>query len=180
MSKKDRSEPSAGVHAKGIVAATVWSLLLAATTGCGDRQETTATPLSQKIWEAHYIEGQRIGHGSTEIKPVIEDGRELTRISSTTEMSVQRFGVLISQRIDLVSDTTPDGGLVRFESRVFENSEVTMETKGRLVDDKLQIETTTLGKQEKTSIPWQRGGSDQSRPASGSFDGGRGRSRAAA
>jgi transglutaminase-like putative cysteine protease len=102
-------------------------------------------------WQAHYIGEAKVGYGRTTITSQ-DDG--LLRIDSEEEMTLDRGGVTVTTRVEIVSVEKPGGGLVRFESRANLGPTAT-ESRGEVSGGKLQIETTVQGTKVAGEIPWK-------------------------
>jgi Transglutaminase-like superfamily len=110
--------------------------------------------LVEETWDAYSMQGIRIGYAHTTIIRVVEDGRELIRTESRIHTSMQRSGQSITQDMTLVSWDKPEGGLVRFESRMAAGpGEIA--SIGAVREGALGIDTTTLGRTQSQKIPWQ-------------------------
>jgi hypothetical protein len=100
------------------------------------------------------MQGSRVGHAHTTITQVVEDGQALVRTQNQATTTMKRGGQTITQDITLTCWDTPDGKLVRFESRMSAGPGE-MVASGRVAKDLLNIEVTTLGKSQSQAIPWQ-------------------------
>ena len=67
---------------------------------------------------------------------------------------MKRSGQTITQDMTLTSWDTPDGGLVRFESRMSAGPGEIVSV-GAVREGTLGIDTTTLGRTQSQKIPWQ-------------------------
>jgi len=109
--------------------------------------------LVEEIWDAYSIQGTRVGYAHTTVAMVEEWGKTLRRTRGATRTTLKRAGQTIVQDMVLTSWETPSGELVRCESRMRMGS-ADMVSQGRIEGQKLIIETTTLGKTQTQSIPW--------------------------
>lgn len=127
----------------------IWALVALALPGCD-------TPLatSYEVFEILEIEGQRIGHSVTRSGTKMVDGEALREISSTTEMAIPRFGVLVAQKIELTSLETASGQLLKFETKVFEGDRVALRTEGDVKGKQLVVTTTTRGNTSTARLAW--------------------------
>jgi hypothetical protein len=71
-------------------------------------------------------------------------------------LEMERFGQSVQQQIWLACWQTPEGELLRFESRVTAGREATI-AKGSVAGEKLTIVTTTPGKTETATVAWKPG-----------------------
>ena len=115
--------------------------------------------LVEETWDAYSMcdpatgKTARIGHAHTTIQKVTENGQPLLQTTSVVRTSMQRSGEDISQDMTLTSWDTPEGRLVRFESRMSGAGGETTSV-GVVKDGKLGIDTTTLGRTQSHQIPW--------------------------
>jgi len=130
--------------------------------GTGDPPKEAAAPaanagerhLVEETWDAYSMQGIRIGYAHTTIIRVVEGGRELVRTESRIHTSMQRSGQTITQEMTLTSWDKPEGGLVRFASRLSAGpGEIA--SAGAVREGMLGIDTTTLGRTQSQKIPWQ-------------------------
>lgn len=137
-------------------------LLLAGFAGCstdpsdtavpGNSADTAAKP-DRDLWYVIYILGAKVGYQHTEIWHTTRDGREATRTDVLTHMVVRRGSNPVKMDIRLSELTAADGGLLEFQSEVLQGGN-SIASRGQVVGDRLQIETTTQGKALTSSIPW--------------------------
>jgi hypothetical protein len=112
---------------------------------------------TEETWDAYSMQGVRVGYGHTVVSRVVAEGRDLVRTSSRIHTEMQRSGQPITQNMTLVSWDTPDGKLVRFESRMSDGkSEIA--SVGAVAGGQLGIDTTILGRTQSQKIPWQADG----------------------
>jgi hypothetical protein len=119
--------------------------------------------LVEESWDAYSMrdasggQSARIGHAHTTIHKVSENGQPLLRTTSVVHTAMQRSGQDISQDMTMISWDTPEGQLVRFETRVSgAGSEIV--SVGAVKEGKLGIDTTTLGRTQSQAIPWPADG----------------------
>src|SRR5436190_15985300 len=122
--------------------------------------ERESGQVTEETWEAYSMQDSvsgravRVGYAHTTIASVVEDGRDLIRTRSLIHTSMQRSGQTIIQEMTLTSWDTPDGGLVRFESRMSAGPGEIVSV-GAVRGGQLGIDTTTLGRTQSQKIPWQ-------------------------
>jgi hypothetical protein len=117
----------------------------------------TAEPagdLIEETWDAYSMQGVRVGYAHTTSHKVIENSQSLIRTKSEIHLNFQRLGNPITQDMTLASWDTPDGKLVRFESRMT-TGDADSVTVGAVRGHELHIETTTLGRTHSQKIPWR-------------------------
>jgi hypothetical protein len=110
----------------------------------------------EETWDAYSLHGNRVGYAHTTVAKVVEGGKLLHRTRSATRTSFQRAGQSIVQDMLATSWETPEGEVVRFESRMKMGPQDMVST-GRVADGKMTIETTTVGKTQKHAIDWPAG-----------------------
>jgi len=110
-------------------------------------------PPDRETWEILSIQGTRVGYVHATYRNVTESGRKLVRIEVVTHLAVKRFGELSEQNTRHTGTETPDGKLIEYTAEIQQGT-IPMRTSGRVVGDKLVIETTTLGKSISKTIPW--------------------------
>jgi hypothetical protein len=120
--------------------------------------QTTAEPQTdaaaeREVWEITYILGSRVGYSQTTVKEVIHSGRKAVRIEAVDHLDVKRSGERIQPGSRVASIETPEGRLLQFESEM-QPGPAPMRTAGRVVGDRLEMETSTQGKKITSSIPW--------------------------
>jgi hypothetical protein len=125
-----------------------------------DSSSSSAEQLIEETWDAYSMQDvasgrrMRIGYSHTNVARVREDGRELIRTESQIHTSMQRSGQTIKQDMTLTSWDKPEGGLVRFESRMSAGPGEIVSV-GAVREGLLGIDTTTVGRTESKKIPWQ-------------------------
>jgi hypothetical protein len=120
-------------------------------------EETTGSTKparAEEIWEVYFMQGSRIGHAQTTIENVTEAGQALVHTRNKALTTMKRGGQTIEQEMTLASWDTPEGALVKFETRMTAGNSDTV-TAGRVAGDMLHIEVMTLGKTQTQSIPWK-------------------------
>ncbi len=105
-----------------------------------------------ELWDAIYLRGKKVGYGHTKITFVEEAGRRLRRIEYECQLAINRFSDSSTPALRFVSVETPEGRLVRYESTTQLSAKPT-KAEGRVADAKLQIEKTTVGKTERSTLP---------------------------
>jgi hypothetical protein len=110
--------------------------------------------LVEEIWDTFSMQGTRVGYARTTLANVVENGQPLIRTSNFTLTVMKRAGQTIEQEMTLTSWDTPDGRLVRFESRISSGPGEVVAT-GAVRDNQLGIDITTLGRTQSQKIPWQ-------------------------
>ena len=100
------------------------------------------------------MQGIRVGYAQTTIAEVDEAGQKLIHTRNKAVTKMKRAGQTIEQEMTLASWDTPEGQLVRFETRMSAGP-ADMVATGRVAGDMLNIEVMTLGKTQSQAIPWK-------------------------
>jgi Transglutaminase-like superfamily len=108
---------------------------------------------ARQLWEALYLQGAKIGHGHTTIRPVTRDGRRLVEIGTKSHLVITRFGERTEQ--DVLAETleTPEGEVVEFKTEVAFGPSPTIVT-GRALGDEMEITVDTQGRHDTSRIRW--------------------------
>lgn len=120
----------------------------------GPEAEAEKNKLIEETWDAYSIQGAGVGYAHTTIASVTEARQELIRTRSQIHTSMKRSGQTVAQDMTLTSWDTPDGRLVRFESRMSAGPGEIVSV-GAVSEGTLGIDTTTLGRTQSQRIPWQ-------------------------
>jgi hypothetical protein len=104
------------------------------------RESASKETAPEEVWEAFYIDGQKIGHGWTRSESAIESGREVVKIDSGVELAMQRFGEDSTQRVLLESLETKEGKLLSFRSEVSSGEGQALVATGKTRGDRIVIE----------------------------------------
>lgn len=133
----------------------VAALLLVA--GC--QRSEPASDLKE-YWDAYYLDDSKVGYAHTTYAKTTERGEPLLSITSDSEMTLLRFGQSVKQQLQFSSLEKPDGELIRFDSKMFSNVSgapaVSIATEGRVENDQLVLQVSTLGKTQTERIPWNK------------------------
>jgi transglutaminase-like putative cysteine protease len=118
------------------------------------RPETGESALpAGESWTVHYIQDVKVGHGRMNVSP---QDSGLVRIESEEEITLDRGGTTVTQRVSMVSVEKPGGELVRFESRMNMGPMATVSRGEVTAGGTLHIETETAGKTVPHTLPWRR------------------------
>lgn len=112
-----------------------------------------ASPADREYWDVLYLRGARVGYARTSIRRMVRSGRELVRVEGLNHLAVKRFGDQTTQEIRFSSVETPEGAVIEIDTEI-DQAATPMRTTGKVVDDRMVLETTTQGKKVTTSIPW--------------------------
>jgi transglutaminase superfamily protein len=128
--------------------------------------ESTGNPLSstqnsaqghpRETWDALYLAGVKVGYCRTRLSEIVEDDQKLTRIDSTSSLTVNRAAQRTEHTIVSTSVETPTGQLMRFHTRLQSGSTPT-DFSGYVDGNELVVETETSGKATTSRQPWPAG-----------------------
>lgn len=113
-----------------------------------------ASAAQSETWDSLYLNNDKAGYVHTTVTPREEDGKRLIEVTTETELSMKRFGQGLQMSMTMTSFETPDGDLVRFDTRV-ENS--VGAARGWVEGDQLIVETQSplgKGKAVRQSLDW--------------------------
>jgi transglutaminase-like putative cysteine protease len=117
------------------------------------RGTESAGKIEEESWEVFLMEGEKIGHSHTTIRQLEEPTGTLREIVSDSRTALKRFGQTVESNVKISSWEKLDGTIVRFASTM-SNPPVEMMTQGKLENQLLRIEQTTLGKTQTTAMTW--------------------------
>jgi hypothetical protein len=111
----------------------------------------------QEMWDAISMQGTRVGYMQSTITHVQESGRELVRSSSFVRVVLAREGQTSEQTMSFTSWDTPEGELVRFNSRM-QTGPSAMAVSGTVRDGQLWLaaEQGRAGSSPPHPIPWSK------------------------
>lgn len=126
----------------------------------GDSVTTTAAadlePVeSKEYWEAHYIGDDRVGYSHTATKTFGKGDDQYVETTNVTQLKLKRFGETVSQTIEVVSISKPDGTPIRFESSMKSGPQVMTTGKGEWKGNQLRVQATTQGKTASQNVEWK-------------------------
>ena len=160
--------PSACVWNRLLVNTLLLGIGSIASVGCQRTDPPAAKVAVDDFWDVMFVQGSRVGHTHTTIKPFDESGRELVKLLTESQLTIVRYGQKIEQAFELTSIETPAGELVSFTTRTAFGP-TPMDTSGRVnqKSGKLEMSTTVGDREVKSSLPWPAGcrgffGSEQS------------------
>jgi len=123
--------------------------------------------LVEEVWDAYSMPDPatgkpvRVGYARTTVAKVAENGRELIRTRNFMRTEWKRGGQNAVQELTSTSWDTPDGQLVRFETRMSAGTSapgarpMEVVAVGGVRDGQLGIDVATLSRTESVKLPWQ-------------------------
>lgn len=110
-----------------------------------------------ETWQVLYIGQQRVGYAHISTRTVERDGRPLILTDSETHMTVKRFGQELKIQTHLRTEETEDGDLLKFDFEMQNPPAGSTRTVGKVVRNRLVLETTTAGRTDRRQTTWQPG-----------------------
>lgn len=128
--------------------------------------------LIEEYWEVYRLQGRRVGIARTTRTRVQKEGQTLLCTRTLTQTQFHRAGMPTRQEMEVTSWDTPQGAWVAFESRVRSAGPASrgssaagtaldgtasgeVWTRGTVRGDTLELVTSTLGHQQRRTLPWQ-------------------------
>jgi hypothetical protein len=107
-------------------------------------------------WDVAQIKGQRLGYAQTTLRLVDESGRQVAKVRQIMKLSLQRFGQETAMEVDYSDTETTSGELLDFEL-VMKQGTTPMQTSGKVVGNRLEMQIKSQGQKQNHSIPWPAG-----------------------
>ncbi len=125
----------------------------------GEATELTEgySPLGQASvsWRVTRLAGSKIGHSQVTDRNLVNDqGERATLIELEDQTRVKRFNQNTEQKYTVRSLLDADGSLLAFDGEL-NAGPTAVRTRGRVVGDRLRLETTTGAEIQVDSIPWK-------------------------
>jgi len=145
---------------------------LAVIGGCGtpppepSREPSPADPAAapfREVWEAHSLQGSKVGFGRTAYFRDVLEGRPVVRIVSESQLAVLRFGQKFEQQYRDVGWETDDGELLKFESEL-NLGDAPLKTVGVVRGDVADVTQQTGDGMTTQQIPWTPGAGGATAP----------------
>ncbi|QDU27329.1 Transglutaminase-like superfamily protein [Anatilimnocola aggregata] len=113
----------------------------------------TASSGEREVWSVFYMQDQRVGFSHVVTRPVQDGGRTLLHTHGQSELTLNREGSVLTQRIELQTWETPEGKLERFQSRRTSGPGEIV-TQGKRLGAMMLVATESLGKRETKPVPF--------------------------
>ncbi len=105
------------------------------------------------VWSVFYMQEQKIGYSHVALRSVKEGAQTLLHTQGKSELTLNREGSRLTQKIELQTWESAAGKLLRFESRMTAGpGEIVAQ--GKAGDGQMIVSTDTLGKRVTTAVPW--------------------------
>ncbi|HEY2894489.1 MAG TPA: hypothetical protein VGJ16_09765, partial [Pirellulales bacterium] len=126
---------------------------LAALPGC---QSNSAAENSseREVWEAYYLQGAKVGYGSTTIRPAQRRGTSGHEVDANTHLAISRFGQRVEQNVAMSCFENDAGDLLEFKTSIDSGPAPTV-VSGRVEGQELVMEVQTKGRTQSFRSPWQ-------------------------
>jgi hypothetical protein len=111
-------------------------------------------PASDETWQSIYMSGQRVGFVHAVTQEIEKDGRKIIVSDNLTGMTIKRFGFTLKMSMMQTSEEDADGNLLRYKFTIDNPPNSHTETRGEIVDGKLEVTTTNSGRETKSTLPW--------------------------
>jgi hypothetical protein len=141
-----------------LLAATLPLLLMACLWTAPGCQSNSAAenPPGQEVWEAYYLQGAKVGYGSTMIRPAQRRGTSGKEFDSNTHLAISRFGQRVEQTVAMSCFENDAGDLLEFKTSIDSGPEPTV-VSGRVEGQELVMEVQTKGRTQSFRSPLQPG-----------------------
>ncbi len=107
----------------------------------------------QNVWEAAHLEGGKAGFVHTTVREVERDGTKLLSTTTELELTVRRFGDIISLRMETGTVETPEGKVTEVSMKQFLGKQQQLVMTGTVEGNQLHVRVKGSASLEK-KIPW--------------------------
>jgi hypothetical protein len=117
----------------------------------------------QESWDAIYVARSKVGHTHVRVEPIkdsagrpVKDsaGHELIRVRVDWEVSFKRKGDQADMRLMYGTIETPDGTVLKLDTRTYSGEVETMRTFGEVAGERMNLTVQAGGREESKAIPW--------------------------
>ncbi len=115
---------------------------------------SAAATLKRETWDSVFLAGEHVGYVHTLVSREPGPSGDVLRIEQEESLTIRRDSSRMETQSAFTSQETPDGQFLEFRS-VLSQGDVPMETTGRVVDNELQLEVSTMGRKTKASLAWK-------------------------
>jgi uncharacterized cupredoxin-like copper-binding protein len=119
---------------------------------------SAAEPKQEKeeTWQVIYLSGQRIGYSHNLIESITQQGTEIVRTSSVSNMTIKRFGQSLVMKQTITTDETPTGDMLKFNYEMANPPAASTLTTGVIEGEQLKLRSTVNGKVKETTQAWRK------------------------
>src|SRR5260370_35543693 len=107
--------------------------------------------LVQETWDAAYIEGAKCGYVHTSVHEINQDGQKILRINKSMHLQIKRYKNVVSLRMDVCNDETPEGKVVGVSLTQYTDTGVLLLT-GTVEGDSVVLRSSNDRTENK--VPW--------------------------
>lgn len=108
--------------------------------------------LVKELWDAAYLEGNKVGYFRTTVHQTERDGHELLRTTVELNLTVKRFNTLVNLRMETGTEETPDGKVTAVFMRQFFDRGKQLVLVGTVAGNQLHVKVD--GGRIDKKIPW--------------------------
>ncbi len=139
----------------------LWPAGFAVNTAFAQAQPTSATQattnkarLDEESWQVIYIGDQRVGYARVTTRTEDRKGRKIIHTENDTHMTIKRFGQELKIQTTLRTEETEQGDMLGYVFEMKNPPATTTSTVGKVVGNKLEVETLLAGRRSKRSLNW--------------------------
>ena len=104
-------------------------------------------------WDLIRVGGIKIGSQHIQVERIVYEGRPLQRVMFNQVFSFRRGRDRTTMEVRYGSIETPEGAVLRLDARM-KTGPQEVQTKGEIVDGKMDLTLSTGGQEQKLTIPW--------------------------
>lgn len=120
-----------------------------------DEVAPAAPPAEDESWQVVEMAGARVGYGHVAtFRRTADDGTEIIVSDTLTHMRIKRFNNAFEMTVRQHTEETPDGRLLNFRYRLDNPPISSMETRGTIRGDTLELQTGKGDDVATTTVPW--------------------------
>lgn len=129
--------------------------LLLATPLHAQQQAPAAPKIVLDVWDAVYLDGAKMGYQHTTVEQRERNDQKIFHTTRFLSLTLKRYDGVITQRLALTTDETPEGKVVGVSMTHFLDKDSKVVQSGRVEGDKLIVRTPSdpAGK----AVPWREG-----------------------
>lgn len=133
-------------------------LLATAPLGCAPAApEAAARSNVREVWDVVFLQQARVGYRHLHVEPETTDGQQLVKVTTEMQFDVLRAGQRIQQQTSTTSWESPQGRLIRFETKAQLGNEPTV-VRGHVDGRELKLETVQAGRSVPSKVAWPEDG----------------------
>ena len=125
-----------------------------AKTAAAAQGKTRKSRVDDESWQVIYIGNQRVGYARVTTRTEDRNGRKIIHTESETHMTIKRFGQELKIQTTLRTEETERGDMLGYVFEMKNPPAATTRTIGKVVGNKLEIETLIAGRRSKRTLDW--------------------------